>query len=89
MTSLFLLLKQQIQLLLVILHLAHFFAQTALGFFLFALALYTRFLVKLAPFHLAEKTLLLQLTLQDADRFFHVVVHYLYFQCSSPRFHHT
>ena len=75
--------------LLVTLHLTHLFTQTALGLFLFALAFYARFLVKLAPFHLAEKTLLLQLTLQDADRFFHVIVHYLYFQCTSPRFRHT
>ena len=68
------------------LHRTHFFAQTPLSFFFFTLPLDTWLLVKFTLFHFTKKSFLLQLTLENFNRFFDVPVDNSDFHEQSPRF---
>lgn len=68
------------------LHGAQLLAQTPLSFFLLALFLNARLLIKLTLLHFTEETFLLQLTLEDFNRFFDVAVNHSDFHEQSPRF---
>ncbi len=67
-------------------HRPHLLTQTTLSFFFFTLALDARLLVKFALFHFTKKSFLLQLTLENFNRFFDVTINNSDFHEQSPRF---